>query len=54
MRREISKTSASLKAAGAVRFELSMATMTSAMLRAGRLWVPAKMTSSIAEARMLL
>ena len=36
-----------MRAAGAVRCELSMATITSAMLRAGRLSVPAKMTSSI-------
>ena len=54
MRREISSTSSSLKAAGAVRFELSIATITSAMLRAGRLSVPEKITSSMAEARMLL
>ncbi len=37
-----------------MRFELSMVTITSAMLRAGRLSVPEKMTSSIADARMLL
>jgi hypothetical protein len=43
-----------LKAAGAVRLALSILRTTSAVLRAGRLLVPAKITSSIPDARMFL
>src|SRR4029079_4338830 len=42
----------SLKAAGADRDELSMAMATSALLRAGRVFDPEKITSSIDAARM--
>src|SRR6185295_6507376 len=52
MRRAISSESWSLKAAGADRDELSMAIATSALLRAGRVFDPEKITSSIEEARM--
>src|ERR1700688_4614584 len=52
MRRAISMASWSLKAAGAERSELSIEIATSALLRAGRLLEPEKMTSSIEEARM--
>src|ERR1700688_2276708 len=52
MRRAISMASWSLKAAGAERSELSIEIATSALLRAGRLLVPEKITSSIEEARM--
>src|SRR3972149_323588 len=52
MRRAISMTSWSLKAAGAERSELSMEIATSALLRAGREVEPEKITSSIVEARM--
>src|SRR5690554_5618192 len=54
MRRETCSSSASLKAAGAVRSELSRNSVTSAVLRAGRVEEPEKMTSSIPEARMFL
>ena len=54
MRRATSIVSASLKAAGARRSELSRRSATSAMLREGRLPEPAKMTSSMPEPRMLL
>src|SRR5216683_6594976 len=46
--------SSSLKAAGAERSELSSTSTISAALRAGRLLVPEKMTSSISAARMAL
>src|ERR1051326_2247779 len=52
MRRAISSESWSLKAAGADRDELSMAIATSALLRAGRVFEPEKITSSIDAARM--
>ena len=42
----------SLKADGAERSELSIEIATSALLRAGRLLEPEKITSSIEEARM--
>src|SRR5262245_7223310 len=54
MRRATSMTSESLKPAGASRSALSTVIVTSATLRAGRVAVPEKMTSSIPEARMLL
>ena len=54
MRRDTCNSSASLKAAGAVRSELSRNNVTSAVLRAGRLPEPEKMTSSMPEARMFL
>jgi hypothetical protein len=54
MRREISSVSSPLNWGGAVREELSSVTSTSAMLRAGRVVVPEKITSSMPEARMLL
>ena len=54
MRRVTSILSASLKAAGAVRSELSRTNATSAKLRAVREPPPEKMTSSIAEARIFL
>src|SRR5882672_10292262 len=46
--------SSSLKAAGAERSELSSTSTISAALRAGRLLVPEKMTSSISAARIAL
>ena len=52
MRRVMSIVSVSLNAAGAVRSALSIEIATSAVLRAGRLLVPEKITSSMAEARM--
>ena len=52
MRRAISSASSSLKAAGAERSELSTIIATSALLRAGRLVEPEKITSSIEAARM--
>src|SRR5258707_15372845 len=51
MRRETSSVSCSLNCAGAERSELSRNSVTSALLRAGRLLVPLKMTSSIPDAR---
>src|SRR5690606_25649928 len=54
MRRETCSSSASLKAAGAVRSLLSRNSVTSALLRAGRVDEPEKMTSSMPEARMFL
>src|SRR5690606_24471939 len=54
MRRETCSSSASLKAGGAERSELSRKSVTSAVLRAGRVPEPEKMTSSIPEARMFL
>src|ERR671911_1289002 len=52
MRRATSRVSSSLKAAGAARSELSMPIDTSAVLRAGRVLEPEKITSSMPEARM--
>src|SRR5215470_20447142 len=52
MRRAISRESWSLNAAGADRDELSIAMATSALLRAGRVFEPEKITSSIDAARM--
>src|SRR3954469_13070303 len=52
MRRETSSASSSLKADGAERSELSMPIDTSAVLRAGRVVEPEKITSSMPEARM--
>src|SRR5665647_2037211 len=52
MRRAISIRSWSLKAAGAERSELSIEIATSALLRAGRLLLPEKITSSIVDARI--
>src|SRR5215468_8321260 len=52
MRRAISSESWSLNAAGADRDELSIAMATSALLRAGRVFEPEKITSSIDAARM--
>src|SRR5450759_548272 len=52
MRRAISSESWSLKADGAERSLLSIEIATSALLRAGRLLEPEKITSSIDEARM--
>src|SRR5581483_8274280 len=52
MRRAISRESWSLNAAGAVRAELSTEIATSALLRAGRLLDPEKITSSIDAARI--
>src|SRR5262245_51826228 len=51
MRRPTSSDSESLKTAGAERSELSRNSITSALLRAGRLLVPLKMTSSMPAAR---
>ena len=51
MRREISIVSYSLYGAGRVRSELSMNSVTSAMLRDGRPALPAKITSSISLPR---
>ncbi len=47
MRRDTCSSSASLKAAGAVRSRLSRKSVTSAVLRAGRVPEPEKMTSSM-------
>src|SRR5450631_3476645 len=52
MRRAISMASWSLKADGAERSELSIEIATSALLRAGRVLEPEKITSSMDEARM--
>jgi len=52
MRRVTSIVSESLKAAGAVRAELSSTSATSARLRAGREPPPEKITSSMPEPRM--
>ena len=52
MRRPISSVSASLKAAGARRSALSIDSMTSAWLRAGRVAAPAKITSSMPPPRI--
>ncbi len=54
MRLVTSIVSESLKAAGARRSELLSTSPTSALLREGRLPEPAKMTSSMPEARMFL
>ena len=54
MRRTMSSWSASLTIAGAVRVLLSSESVTSAMLRAGRVPVPAKITSSISLPRICL
>jgi hypothetical protein len=54
MRRVISIWSVSLNSAGARRSLLSRKIVTSAVLRAGRVLVPEKITSSMAAARMLL
>src|SRR5690348_2787288 len=54
MRRTTSRTSSSLKASGALRRALSRTSATSAMLRAGRVAVPPKMTSSISPPRIRL
>src|SRR3990170_2948364 len=54
MRRDTCNSSASLKADGAVRSLLSRKSVTSAVLRAGRVPEPEKMTSSIPDARMFL
>jgi hypothetical protein len=54
MRRVTWISSELLKAAGAVRSELSRKRPTSAVLRAGRLPEPEKITSSMPEARMFL
>src|SRR6185437_13870586 len=51
MRRTISIASRSLKANGAARSALSIVSDTSAMLRAGRVAEPAKITSSISPPR---
>src|SRR6266700_5680711 len=51
MRRATSIISSSLNCAGAERSELSRNSVTSALLRAGRLLVPLKMTSSMPDAR---
>src|SRR6185312_13788394 len=52
MRRAMSICSWSLKAAGAERSELSIEIATSALLRAGRVLEPEKITSSMDDARM--
>src|SRR5216684_7794853 len=54
MRRETSRVSCSLNCAGALRAALSITMPTSALLRAGRLLVPEKITSSMSAARMAL
>ena len=54
MRRVTSTMSLSLNSDGALRAELSMKIVTSAVLRGGRWVVPLKITSSMAAARMLL
>src|SRR6187399_600850 len=51
MRRDTSSVSCSLNCAGAERSVLSRNSITSALLRAGRLLVPLKMTSSMPAAR---
>jgi hypothetical protein len=51
MRRATSRLSCSLNWAGALRELLSMCIATSALLRAGRTLVPAKITSSMSAAR---
>ena len=51
IRRETSSVSCSLNWAGALRSLLSICIATSALLRAGRLLVPAKITSSMSAAR---
>src|SRR6185437_5779666 len=52
MRRAMSIASESLNAEGAERSALSIEIPTAALLRAGRLLVPEKITSSMVEARM--
>src|SRR5579864_1754358 len=52
MRRAISIASESLNAEGAERSALSIEIPTSALLRAGRLLVPEKITSSMVDARI--
>src|SRR5262247_1709719 len=52
MRRVTSRWSLSLNSAGAVRALLSMNSVTSAVLRAGRSCEPAKITSSMAAQRL--
>ncbi len=54
MRRVTSSWSVSFTRAGAVRVLLSSDSITSAMLRAGRVPAPAKMTSSISLPRICL
>src|SRR5215813_6791060 len=54
MRRDTSSVSSPLNWAGAVREVLSIVIATSAVLRAGRLLLPEKMTSSIPAARIAL
>ena len=54
MTRMISSVSVSLKAAGAIRALLSTVRVTWAWFRPGRVFVPLKMTSSMAEPRMAL
>src|SRR5690606_16390010 len=54
MRRETCSSSASLKAGGALRSVLSRKRVTSAVLRAGRVAEPEKMTSSMPDARIFL
>jgi hypothetical protein len=54
MRRATSSWSVSFTIAGAVRVLLSSCSITSAMLRAGRVPAPAKMTSSISLPRICL
>ena len=54
MRRETISSSASLKPEGAVRSLLSRNSVTSAVLREGRVPEPEKITSSMPEARMFL
>src|SRR5882724_6555338 len=54
MRRVTSRISELLRIAGAVRSLLSSTSVTSAVLRAGRLPEPLKMTSSIPDARIAL
>jgi hypothetical protein len=52
MRRDTSIVSNSVYGAGAVRSALSMTSVTSALLRMGRLPAPAKITSSMPEPRI--
>ncbi len=54
MRRDTCNSSAPLKAAGAVRSAFSRNSVTSAVLREGRVAEPEKMTSSMPDARMFL
>src|ERR1051326_2340716 len=54
MRRETSRLSCSLNCAGAERSALSRNSITSAWLRAGRLALPEKITSSMSAARIAL